>query len=283
MMTAFLLTLAYAAAALYLLSALLALRYLWSDNSDTLKHSMAFTGAGAVVFAALFATRWASAGRVPLTSMLDSLVVFVLLSTVSILFVLRNKSMRALLCFYLPPLAGIALTAAAIAHQYLPEAPRDLHGVFLVVHVGLAQFAFALFFIASMTSAAYLFQSHNLKQRRTQGLFAKLPSLEQLDATLYALIGAGYPLFIVTLFLGIIWAWIDRDLLGPYWFLSPKVLLALVMAIFYSLTFHTRRFGKLRGPKLATLVFGGFVGLLGLYLVLGLMQLNNYFFWGNPS
>ena len=73
------------------------------------------------------------------------------------------------------------------------------------------------------------------------------------------------------------------ELLGPHWFLSPKVLLALVMAAFYAVTFHTRRFGLLRGPKLATLVFGGFVGLLGVYLVLGVMQLNNYFFWGASS
>ncbi len=282
-MTAFLLTLAYAAAALYVLSALWALRYLWSDEKGTLAPPAVMMTAGAAVFAALFGIRWAATGRVPLTSVLDSLVVFVLLSTVVILFVLRNRTMRALLCFYLPPLAAIALTAAAVAHQYLPHDPRALRGLFLLVHVGLAQLAFALFFIASTTSAAYLFQSHNLKRRQTTGLFAKLPPLEQLDTTLYALIGAGYPLFIVTLVLGIIWAWIDRELLGPHWYLSPKVLLALVMAVFYAVTFHMRRFGLLRGPKLAALVFGGFAGLLGLYLILGLMELNNYFFWENPS
>jgi HemX protein len=196
------------------------------------------------------------------------------------ILIVRIEKMRPLLSFYLPPVALIGLINATVAHQYLHDAPRELRSALLLVHVGLAFLAYALFFVASVTSVGYCFQVSRLKRHQTTGLFQRLPSLERLDRVLFNLIRAGYPLFAVTVVLGFVWTYVDRDLLGPHWWLAPKVLMALVMALFYSVAFHSRRLGWLRGPKLAYFVFIGFSSLLAAYLVLGLAELNNYnFFW----
>jgi ABC-type transport system involved in cytochrome c biogenesis permease subunit len=127
---------------------------------------------------------------------------------------------------------------------------------------------------------AYVIKARRLKQRATGGLSARMPSLEQMDATLYRLIAVGYPSFVATALLGLGWAWDQRDLLGDYWFVSPKILLSYGMAALYAVSFHARRFGSLRGPKLAYLVFVGFSFLLAVYLVSGIFKVGGASFWG---
>lgn len=238
---------------------------------------------GLAACAVMLVLRWMTWGHLPLTTMTDSLNLLAFFSGLVMLIVLSRRQTPALLCFYMPPLAAISLINALAAHGNLYLEPRRLNGVFLSVHVGLALLAYAMFFVAGMTAMAYMFLAHRLKAHHTSGVFRKLPSLEDLDLTLYRLIRYGYPFFITTLFLGLIWAFWDRELLGSYWWLSPKVVLSYGMAGFYAVTFHLRRLGRLRGPKLARLVFWGFVLLIGGYVVLSIMHLRGYQFWSAGS
>lgn len=241
----------------------------------------------ALLLAGYLGVRWLATGSPPLTGPSESLAFFVTVATVIVLAVTRPEPMRAVVGFYLPPLAVIALlscisfmTRSADARAATLEKLQDAP---LLMHVGLVYIAYALFFVASLTSVAYVFQAQHLKRRRNSPLFQKLPSLERLDRTLFRLIGAGYPLFLVTLALGLFWALRTPDLLAERWWLSPKILLAVVMAAFYALTFHGRRMGLLRGQKLAYVVFIGFSLLLGVSIVLGLLHLTSYNFWESPE
>ena len=54
------------------------------------------------------------------------------------------------------------------------------------------------------------------------------------------------------------------------------------MVILYGASYHARAQGLLRGPKLAFLVFGGFSSILLVYLVLSMLQMTNYNFYGAP-
>jgi HemX protein len=273
----------YAGTAFYVVAAVLALLYLRQTEEKLLPWSSRALIVGVLFFLCAFALRWSVWGHLPLTTMTDSLEAFTVLATLAILFTVRRNGMPALLCFYVPPLTAIALVNAVFAPRFLPLEPRILRGSLLGVHVGLAFLAYALFFIASMTSAAYLFQSRHLKHHQTSGLFRHLPSLAELDTALFRLIGYGYPLFIVTLTLGLIWAFIDRDLVGKWWWLSPKVVLSYGMAGFYAVMFHLRRLGRLRGPKLAQLVCAGFFLMIAMYIVLSVLNLRVYHFWSNAS
>jgi hypothetical protein len=55
------------------------------------------------------------------------------------------------------------------------------------------------------------------------------------------------------------------------------------MVALYAVSFHSRQFGSLRGPKLAYLVFFGFTFLLAVYLVTGIFQVGGASFWGAES
>jgi len=264
----------YAAVACYLSAAMMVAYHLRGAKNKTLRLAHGLLAAGAGCLVATFVLRWGYWGRVPLTTMTDSLNLLTLEVTVIVLLLVRQDRAQALLCFYAPPLAALCLINAAVAHDNLHMEPRALPSVPLVCHVGLAFLAYALFLLASMTSVAYIFQAHRLKQHRVTGLSHRLPSLEQLDRTLYRLMAYGYPFFIITLGLGATWAWVDRDLLGAQWWLAPKVVRAFVMVMLYAVSFHARRSGRLRGPKLAYLVFLGFSTLLTLYVVLSLLGLN---------
>lgn len=273
----------YTGSAFYVLAALMALLYLHNANPLWLGLSSRALMAGILFFVAAFALRWWTWGRLPLTTMTESIDLFAVLTALAILFIMRKNTMPALLSFYLPPLAAICLVNVAFAHRFLGLEPRELRSSFLAIHVGLAFLAYALFYLASMTSAAYLCQASHLKHHRVSWLARHLPSLKELDAALFRLIRYGYPFFVVTLTLGLAWAFIDRNLLGPYWWASPKVVLSYAMAAFYASMFHLGRTGRLRGPKLAQLVFLGFFLLIVSYVALSILNLRGHYFWSGGS
>ena len=273
----------YMAIAAYMAAAAMSIAHIRGVGDSILLNAKRAAAAGNTLLLLVFIIRWAQWGRPPFTGMGDSLNLFLILSTGIILTVQRQDALRPLMCFYFPALAVLAGLTAIIAPKYLVEGPRELNSLLLTIHVGLVFLAFALFFVASLTSVAYTFKAQHLKRHQTTGFFQKLPSLEQLDTTLFRLIGAGYPVFAITLVLGLLWAWAQRDSLGAYWFISPKVVFAVVMVLFYATSFHVRRFGLLRGPKLAYVVFVGFTILLATYLVLGLMGRFGAYFSGAVS
>lgn len=270
----------WASVLLYLCSAVVALAYLGLGGRKTLMTAMFFAVFGALTLVASAGLRFDQWRVLPMTTPYDALNLLILFTTLIALGFMQRPVRRSLLCFTLPPVAFVLLVNGIFAHRYLGQAPRGLSGSLLPVHVGLAFFSYALFLVASITSAAYVYQSLRLKKHRTSGLFQKLPSLEELDSTLYRLIRMGYILFFVTLILGLCWTWLDRELLAPQWWRAPRVVVSLIMVIFYALSFHARRFGLLRGPKLAYVVCIGFSIHLAAYVVRALANLDAYRFWG---
>lgn len=273
----------YVGVACFVAAALVTVRHLSGTSAAALGLSLRLASAGAACLAAMLALRWAHFQSIPLTTMTDSLSLFVLFATLVMLWVLRKDNVRALACFYVPPLAALCLMNAATAHQHFSEEPWHLPSAPLVLHVGLVFLSYAMFLLASMTSAAYLFQARHLKRHHLSGLSHRLPSLEELDRTLFGLVGLGYPSFVATLILGVVWAWFGRSLLGEHWWLSPKILSSPLMVALYAVAFHARRSGRLRGTKLAYFVLIGFSLLLLLYVVLTLMGLRSYHFRGTPT
>ncbi len=264
----------------YALGALYALHYAVGGAKHHLNLSWWAVLSGAVCLVIVFLLRGAQWRLLPMSTPTDTLSLFVVIATVTVFLLLRQPNRLGLMVFYWPPFAIMLLVAAYLAIDDLAHPPKDLATVLVAVHVGLAFLAFALFLVASITSLAYVFQVQHLKRRSTQGLFQKLPSLQQLDHTLYGLIASGYPIFIVTLGIGLWWAYVDTTQLSATWWLSPKVFLAAAMTILYAICFHARTRHFLRGPKLAYLVAGGFAVILVSYLVLDVLRIANYNFWG---
>ncbi|MCX5758264.1 MAG: cytochrome c biogenesis protein CcsA [Candidatus Hydrogenedentes bacterium] len=273
----------YIGSLLYCCAGALSLTYLWKGTRRVLDHSVRLVWGGTAGMLAMFAIRWATYGRIPLTTLSDSLSLFLILSSTLMVIITRKDNVSALLSFYLPPLAVVSLVNAAGAFRYLTVEPLQLRGAPLVVHVGLAFLAYALFFAAGMTSAAYLCHTSHLKHHRSTWLTKRMPSLQELDTTLSRLLMYAYPLFVLTLAQGLVWAWLDPTPLGPHWWLAPKVVLSFVMVVFYACAVHLRFANMLRGPKLSYMVLFGFLVLFGLFVGLTLANVRGYNFWsGKP-
>ena len=273
----------YLAMALYLGAVAMLLLYMKTSNLRWLHATAACMLGGVIALGVCFLLRWHTWGLVPLTSSTDVLNLFVFLSTSIMLIVAYRDHLPTLLCFYLPPVAATMCATALTAGNNLHITPRPLPGMLLAIHVGLAFCAYSLFFVAAMTSLAYLSQAHRLKDRKKAGGPHRLPPLERLDQSLFRLIRCGYPLFVSTLILGGMWAALQPSILGQHWWMAPKVVLSFVSAVFFAGLFHLRRLGRLPEPRLALAVFWGASTLLSLYLVLELVHLRTYNFWGNGT
>lgn len=269
----------YFAFACYGAGALLALAHGQWGGAARLTWSRRAVWAGAIALLAVFALRFAQWRLLPLSSGVDTLNLLVFLGTAIVFLLFFQPNRYSLMCFYAPIFALLMLVNGYLALRDLAVAPRELPTVFLAVHVGLAFLAFALFLVASVTSLAYIYQAARLKSKNMLGIFQRLPSLQQLDHTLYTLIQYGYPIFVVTLVIGVVWAYRDTANLSPTWWFSPKILLALMMTLLFGFCFHARTHKLLRGPKLAYLIAIGFAGILAIYLALDLLHLTNYNFW----
>lgn len=266
----------------YLAGSGLVFSSLWAQDARrglSLGTAAAVAGAAALAFTQFL--RLAAWRHIPLTTSTDSLNLFVLLGTIVAVSVSWDPRRRGLMVLYVPALTALCLFSAVFAPADLAREPRELNKIFVVLHVVTAFLAYALFFIASLTSLAYAYQARRLKHRRNSALITGLPSLENMDGTLYHLIRLGYPAFALTLLMGMLWAWRDSQLLSSAWWLSPKIALSTCMALLYAFTYHARAQGLLRGPKLAQTLFLGFGVLLAIYFALEYLDLTNYRFYGD--
>lgn len=236
-------------------------------------------GAGAYIVAQ--GARWAALEAFPLTTLADGLVAFIVISAaIAVPFLYRHR-ITGLFCFVAPALAALSVVASGAAVYGASQTPGRLLTVPLALHAGTAFLAYALFFLATVMGAAYLLIASRLKRQAPKGrLLQRMPSLEQLDHALYWLLGWGTAAFLLAMAAGGIWVIAQRELLGPNWWLAPKVLLAWAAEIFFVALYALRTFSGLRGPKLAGLVVGGFSSILLLYIVLSAAQLRTYQFWG---
>ena len=269
----------YVALAAYVVGALLALTHGFRGGAQRLTWSRRAVWAGGVALAAVFALRVAQWRLLPMSSGVDTLNLLVLIGTIIVYLLFFQPNRYSLMCFYAPTLALLMVVNGFIAVRDLPHAPKEMPTIFLAMHVGLAFIAFAMFLVASVTSLAYIYQATHLKRKNMHGLFLRLPSLQQLDHTLFTLIKYGYPLWVITLIIGLVWVYRDGENLSPSWWFSPKILFALIMTWLYGICFHARVRNLLRGPKLAYLIAVGFAGILVIYLGLSLFHLTNYNFW----
>lgn len=261
--------------------ALAALGYLReSFEGWTLRLAWRVTLLGTGLILLTFLLRIAQIGHLPFANAADSLNLFIFFASATALTVARSDPLRPLLVFYLPPMGCVALVAAyKVLTAWGGAPPKDLANIPLMLHVGMVFLAYALFFIASLSSAAYVYQSRQLKLRRTTGFFRRLPSLEQLDTTLFRMVRLGYPIFVLTMLLGLAWSFEQRQLLTAAWWLSPKVFLSFMILGVYAVSFHGRSLGILRGPKLAYFVCVGFGSLLLVSLLLRVLQLSSWHFY----
>ncbi len=131
------------------------------------------------------------------------------------------------------------------------------------VHISLATLGLALFALATLAGAVYLAEARNLKNKKFSGLlFKRGVALETLDMLLYRLIAIGFPIFTVSMMLGVVWA--SRRDAG---FSRPEYAMAAVCWIAFGGLLVGRTSRGWRGRKAALLTIGGFSAAVIVLLI----------------
>ncbi|HET6352520.1 MAG TPA: cytochrome c biogenesis protein CcsA [Coriobacteriia bacterium] len=130
---------------------------------------------------------------------------------------------------FLVPIAVIVMVVAqltgnaAVAYQLTDEQFRQIQGYGIAFHVAMIVFANAGFAFGSVSAGLYLFQSTQLKNRKTSKLSRRLPSLATLQQVAHRAVSLAFPVYTAGLTLGMIRA-IQTDVSG--WWQDPRVMMS---------------------------------------------------------
>lgn len=182
-----------------------------------------------------FVYRWFNAGHVPLQNLFELFIamgaaVFALSYLGERLLRVNQRAVDMLIGAAVLFPAGFVFSEAP---QHLPPA---LQSPFFVPHVAVYVLGYIFMFKAGLAAAA--------------ALAAKQDSRPQRELDAYRLIRTGFPLLVLGLVLGSIWAqfaWAD------YFGWDPKELWSLVTVLVYAVYFHWRFMFKQRYPRINSL------------------------------
>ncbi len=134
----------------------------------------------------------------------------------------------------------------------------------LGIHTGFLMLGEALFILSFASSVMYLIQEKNLKSKRFNQWYSRLPSLGKLEEMTGLGISAGFPLITAGLLIGFFWA---AKIWGPGWYFDPKVIWSTAMWIIYAWLFYSKIADRIQGRRFAVAVIWCVVLILFSFLV----------------
>lgn len=132
----------------------------------------------------------------------------------------------------------------------LPGFAPGYANMYFLLHIISIHLSYIAFFSAFVAAFLYLIQDSNLKNKKLNPLFSRLPDLSVLDRWNYVSIGLGFPVLTLAIAGGSFWL---KDITGFYWVWNTRVIYSLVLWLFYAVILHVRLSAKLRGRKVAYL------------------------------
>jgi cytochrome c-type biogenesis protein CcsB len=244
--------------------------YLWNlvSNKKGIANAALWTaGAGFVVHTAAIIIRMSEAGYIPITSLREA-ISFFSWAIILIFLITAFRYRVSALGSFLVPLAFILMASVAIRPMAIRELPPMLQSAWLGIHTILILLGGAAFALSFVVGLMYLIQDRNLKAKKIDTLYRKLPSLDILDELNHKAIVFGYILFTLGIISGSIWA---EYAWGTYWSWDPKQTMSAVIWFIYTAFLHARFTYGWRGRKAAYLSIGGFVTVIFTFVGINLI------------
>lgn len=223
--------------------------------------SLGSLGIGLLAHGAALALKAAEIHRLPVADVRSALSVFSFLATTAFFLVYLRYKIASLGIFMLP-LAFVLTLISAVNNGSLPASP-EFRGRWLIVHIGSILIGYVGFFLTFIAALMYLFQERELKSKRPQAFYYRLPSLEVCDELYFRSLIIGLPFLTLGIVMGFIGATCEWKGL---WELDPKILGALVTWLIYLILFSTRMSGSWRGRRSAYLAVIGFATMMVTFL-----------------
>ncbi|MDA3807098.1 MAG: c-type cytochrome biogenesis protein CcsB [Thiomicrorhabdus sp.] len=199
-------------------------------------------------------------GHIPVSSLYEVFILFVVLTSLMYLFYEQRYKVRAVGGFVMLVISaavGFLLwyTFGKDAHVIQPLVPA-LKSYWMKIHVPANFVGYGSFSIAAMVGVAYLLTERALRKNSESGFAKRMPALEVMDDLMYKVISLGFAFFTIATVLGAMWA---AEAWGGYWSWDPKETWALIVWLNYAAWLHLRMSKGWRGTPLA---WWAFIGLL---------------------
>ncbi|WP_432355801.1 cytochrome c biogenesis protein CcsA [Sporosarcina sp. A2] len=144
----------------------------------------------------------------------------------------------------------------------------------LFIHITFAILSYAAFAMAFVFAILYLLVYNLLKKKKWTSQFSRLPSLQHAMTGMKAAIYTGIPVLLVSLILGIQWAY---TALSDWTVLDIKIVGSFMLIIVYSALLFLNRSGKVKATDFAWANVFAFV-LIIINFFLG-SKLSQFHFW----
>ncbi|MBI4580948.1 MAG: cytochrome c biogenesis protein CcsA [Planctomycetes bacterium] len=244
---------------LYVPASVTAIVHLVRRGEMASRVTQVLAGGAALCHTSLLALRAVECGAFPVLTALESLLLFLVLVTVLVLFLGRRFRLPTVVSFSVPLITAISAGSFLLVRPpaELPEA----HPLLLASHVSLTVISYVAFTLGFVTGAMYLAQARQLKSHRPGPLLWLLPPLEVTEAISVRTIAAGWLMLSLGIALGALGLYLGREKLpaDAPWHADPKIVWTGLTWVVYTgivLIHFLPRFRGLRWALVGVLGFG---------------------------
>jgi cytochrome c-type biogenesis protein CcsB len=200
--------------------------------------------AGFFPHVSVIALRWSATGITPFISISESLILGVFMTVLLFLIVqFSTKKVRPLGVLVMPVAFILMGWAGTLIKEVAATLAPALQSGWIWVHIVGATVGFASVLIAAGLGLLYL-----LKEKKSGGIYDKLPDLADIDILSYRYVAAGFIMYGLMIVSGCFWA---NQVKGTYWNWDPVEVWSLVSWLIYGIYLHLRVTFGWRGRRLA--------------------------------
>ncbi|MGG4491670.1 cytochrome C assembly family protein [Metabacillus idriensis] len=214
-------------------------------------------------------------GRFPILNISEGLYFYSwVLVTLSVVL---NRFLRVdFIIFFTNVLGFIMLSIHTFApSQYESAAVTgQLISELLFIHITMAILSYGAFTLSFVFSLLYLIQFNLLKKKKWGKQLLRIDDLAKLDHMSYVLNVIGVPMLLLSLILGVIWAYLKLP--NFHWY-DAKVLGSFMMLLVYSFYLYSRIVKEWQGKQVAYLNAASFLILLINFFLFG--SLSRFHIW----
>ena len=232
-------------------------------RKKTLFHVALFgIGSGFLAHGLSIVYAWIEGQHPPIANLHEALSFFAFVIVLAFLISYARYRLDSLSVFIFPLVFILTLGANLISSPPQPR-PEILKSLWFYIHIPATFLGYAAFFVAFSAGLMYLIQEHELKRKRPQAFYYRLPSLEVCDDLGYRSLSIGFPLLTLGIAAGALWA---NKALNQSWAWDPKIIWSLITWLVYAVLIHYRLSAGLRGRRAALMSIVGYVIVLFTFI-----------------
>ncbi|MCM3116727.1 cytochrome c biogenesis protein [Neobacillus sp. MER 74] len=214
-------------------------------------------------------------GRFPVLTIFEGLYFYAwILVTLSIVI---NHLLRVDFIVFFTNILGFTVMAI---HTFAPMQysshimAKQLVSELLLIHITMAILSYGAFSLSFVFSSLYLLQYDLLKRKKWGTRLIRLADLDKLEKSSYILAVIGVPMLLLSLILGLQWAFLKVP--GMPWY-DMKIVGSFLLLIAYSILLYLHIMKNLSGRKLAIWNTAAFLIVLINFFLFG--RLSSFHLW----